>query len=179
MTLPPKPAIFLDRDGTLNQDIGYLYRVEDWQWLPDVQEALAAFYKAGYTLIVISNQSGIARGYYSHDDVTILHNWINKQLQPLQCKISAFYYCPHHPDITGPCTCRKPSAYMILQAAKQHNIDLTKSWMIGDKMIDMQAGQAAGCKTLLYTSHEQNKVHVNYKGQCITKLTDALPFICT
>ncbi len=148
MHTPSKPAIFLDRDGTINKDIGYLYKVDQWQWLPFAKQALVSLYTVGFSLIVISNQSGIARGFYDHENVLILHDWVNKQLKSLGCEISAFYYCPHHPDISGACSCRKPAPYMILQAAKEHNIDLKKSWMIGDKLIDVQAGQAAGCNTI-------------------------------
>ncbi len=147
-----KPAIFLDRDGTINKDIGYLHEIKQWQWLPLAKQALVSLYQCGFSLIVISNQSGIARGFYDHDDVTNLHNWVNEQLNPLGCKISAFYYCPHHPDINGPCSCRKPAPNMILQAAKDLNIDLQHSWMIGDKAIDVQAGQGAGCKTIWLTT---------------------------
>ncbi len=148
------PAIFLDRDGTLNEDAGYVHACEDWRWLPDVPKALAIFAKAGYLLVVATNQSGIARGFYDIKAMESLHNFVNSDLaQKAHCAIDAFYYCPHHPDFTGECQCRKPQPGMLLNAAKKLCIDLEKSWMIGDHVRDVQAGQKAGCRTLLLTKN--------------------------
>ncbi len=167
-----RPAIFLDRDGTLNVDTGYVHKIEEWQWLAGAKDALVEFKRAGYVLIVVSNQSGVARGFYDDEAIITLHNWVNEQLKPLDCEL-IFYYCPHHPDITGPCNCRKPLPEMILNAAHEHNIDLARSWMIGDKLSDVQAGQAAGCKTLLVSTncYEQD-------WQCVTSLAHAINIIC-
>jgi D-glycero-D-manno-heptose 1,7-bisphosphate phosphatase len=145
-----RPAIFLDRDGTLNIEKHYLHLARDWEWIPGAQEALIRLKSAGYLLVVISNQAGIARGYYRASDLLELHTWVNQQLAPLHAAIDAFYFCPHHPDFTeGECDCRKPVPGLILRAAQEWNIDLSRSWMIGDKLSDVQAGFAAGCSNIL------------------------------
>ncbi|MEG6503777.1 D-glycero-alpha-D-manno-heptose-1,7-bisphosphate 7-phosphatase, partial [Desulfovibrio sp. 1214_IL3152] len=127
-------AIFLDRDGTLNRDTGYVHRKEDWQWLPGVPEALKRLRAVGYVLVVVSNQSGIARGMFDHDALKRLEEWINADLAAKNAAIDAWYYCPHLPEITGPCQCRKPEPGLILQAARDLHIDLADSWMIGDRV---------------------------------------------
>lgn len=144
-----RPAIFLDRDGTLNVEKHYLYKRDDWEWTDGAIEALKRFQDAGFALVVITNQSGIARGYFSAQDVEMLHQWVTAQLAPHGIIIDGFYYCPHEPDITGVCDCRKPLPGMLLRAAKELNLDLKNSWMIGDKASDIQAGMAAGTKTLM------------------------------
>ncbi len=169
-----RPAIFLDRDGTLNVDSGYVHKIEDWQWLEHAKEALKAFKLAGYVLIVVTNQSGIARGFYDEGAVLKLHDFVNGQLKTLDCEL-IFYYCPHHPDISGPCECRKPLPQMLFQAASDHNIDLAKSWMIGDMQRDIEAGKAAGCKTLLIST--SNDAHEN-KLKTIANLNEAVKIIC-
>ena len=144
-----RPAVFLDRDGVLNEDSGYVGRPEAVRWLPGVPRALAALRRAGWLLVVVSNQSGIARGYFDHKAVDALHAWMNAQLRPLGAQLDAFYYCPHHPDIGGPCACRKPAPGLLLRAAAELSIALDHSWMIGDKMSDAAAGRAAGCRPIL------------------------------
>lgn len=146
-----RPAVFLDRDGVLNEDTGYVGRPEDFRWLPGVPRALAALRRAGLPLVVVTNQSGIARGYYDAAAVNALHAWMNAQLRPLGAHIDAFYFCPHHPDIDGPCACRKPAPGLLLRAAADLAIALDQSWMIGDKMSDAAAGRAAGCRPVLIT----------------------------
>jgi D-glycero-D-manno-heptose 1,7-bisphosphate phosphatase len=145
------PAVFLDRDGTINVEKKYLYKRSDWQWIEGVPNAIKQLKDAGYRVVVVSNQAGIARGMYRAEDVKILHEFVNAELQKIGTKIDAFYFCSHHPDFADkqPCECRKPSPNMILQAAKSLHIDLEKSWMIGDKIIDIQAGKAAKVKTIL------------------------------
>ena len=117
-------AIFLDRDGTLNKDTGYVHRKEDWHWLPGVVEALKRFHAVGYALVVVSNQSGLARGMYDLAALHELEAWINADLEAKGAAIDAWYYCPHLPEITGPCSCRKPAPGLILRAAyvKQQTI---------------------------------------------------------
>ena len=150
MNSKPVKAVFLDRDGTLNEEISYLYRPEDWRWLPGVIEGLLRLREAGYLLIVISNQAGIARGYYTQEDVHALHRWVNSRLETYGAGIDAFYFCPHHPEFTpGGCACRKPSPLLIKKAAHDFGIDLSQSWMIGDKALDYEAGTAAGCASIL------------------------------
>lgn len=151
-------AVFLDRDGTLNEDKGYLYLWKDWQWLPGVIPGLKRLYSANYKLIVVSNQSGIARNYFKEVDINELNTRIIQDLKKYGIQIQGFYHCPHHPQITGGCFCRKPSPGMILQAARDWDINLEASWLIGDKTRDIHAGIAAGCKSiLLKTGCDNNK----------------------
>jgi D-glycero-D-manno-heptose 1,7-bisphosphate phosphatase len=154
-TLIPKwrkrPAAFLDRDGVLNRDVGYVWRTQDFEWLPGARGAIKNLNDAGFLVIVVTNQAGIARGLYSEDDVGRLHRWINSELEREGAHIDAFYYCPHHPvDGVGTyrmtCECRKPAAGLLLQAMKDWPIDAGKSFMIGDKEVDLQAAHAAGIK---------------------------------
>jgi len=147
----PVPAVFLDRDGTVNVEKNYLHKSSDWQWIEGVPNAIKQLKDAGYMVVVISNQAGIARGMYTADDVKILHKFVNSDLQKIDTKIDGFYFCSHHPDFDDkqPCECRKPSPKMIFHAAESLNIDLEKSWMIGDKIIDIQAGTAAKVATIL------------------------------
>lgn len=145
----PRRAVFLDRDGTLNRDTGYVHSKEEWQWLPGVVETLKRLRAVGYLLVVVSNQSGLARGMYGMDDLRRLEAWINEDLAARGAGIDAWYYCPHLPEVTGPCSCRKPEPGLILQAAADLNIDLARSWVVGDRVRDVQAGLAAGCSCVL------------------------------
>lgn len=142
-------AVFLDRDGTLNADLDYVHKKEDWHWLPHVVEGLAKLRAADFALVVVSNQSGIARGMFDAAAVDALHLWVNAQLAPYKAAIDAFYFCPHLPKITGPCSCRKPLPGLLLQAAREMDIDLASSWMVGDRVRDAQAGLAAGCRAIV------------------------------
>lgn len=145
-----RPAIFLDRDGTINVEKNYLHLAKAWEWIPGAIEALVQLKSAGYLLVIISNQAGIARGYYPESDLLDLHAWVSQQLLAVHAEIDAFYFCPHHPDFSkGDCDCRKPSPGLILRAAREWNIDIARSWMIGDKLSDVQAGFAAGCQNIL------------------------------
>ena len=144
-----RPAIFLDRDGTLNRDTGYVCRQEDWHWLPGVPEALRRLRAAGFLLVVVSNQSGLARGLFDMNALEALEAHANESLAAVHAGIDAWYYCPHLPDITEPCQCRKPQPGLLLRAAADLDIDLAASWMIGDRLRDVQAGLAAGCQAIL------------------------------
>lgn len=143
------PAVFLDRDGTINVEKNYLYRYEDWEWIGGAKAAIKSFNDAGLAVVIISNQAGIARGFYSPEDVDSLHQKIQEDLKVAGARIDAFFYCPHHPDFGIRCACRKPSPMMIETAAHELNLDLASSWMIGDKLIDVQAGAAANVKSFL------------------------------
>jgi D-glycero-D-manno-heptose 1,7-bisphosphate phosphatase len=146
----PCPAVFLDRDGTLNFDKGYVHKWADWEWLPGAPEALVRLKEAGYKLVVVTNQAGVAKGYYSEDDVRELHRRVNLDLAGRGLStLDAFYYCPHHPDYSGPCSCRKPAPGLITRAAAEENLDLARSFLVGDKLSDAVAGLAAGCRSIL------------------------------
>jgi D-glycero-D-manno-heptose 1,7-bisphosphate phosphatase len=144
-------AVFLDRDGTLNEDPGYLGNPSKLVLFPGTGKALNLLKKSGFKLIVISNQSGIARGLITMEMVDIINSRLNELLSSDGTSIDAFYFCPSHPDFSPPeeCTCRKPSPEMVLQAAKDHHIDLSKSFFVGDAISDMECGSNAGCRTIL------------------------------
>lgn len=150
------PAIFLDRDGTLIEDVGYPSRPEHIRILGGVARALARLAGAGYKLVVITNQSGIARGLLTEDDLNRFHQALDEQLELLGARLDAYYSCPHHPDpalaaradLAVECDCRKPKPGLILQAAQDLGLDLAASWTVGDKWRDVACGQAAGTRTI-------------------------------
>ena len=157
--------MFFDRDGTLNVEKNYMFRVEDWEWLPGAIEAIQIFNQRGFQVIVISNQAGIARGLYSVQDLERLHVWVNEDLSRHGATIDAFYFCPHHPDFGGPCSCRKPEPGLLFRAARERRIDLAQSFLVGDKATDIHAGIAAGCTSFLlasgYGEQERGNVPAN------------------
>ena len=153
-------AIFLDRDGTINVEKNYLYKVEDFEFLPGVVEALMKLQNTGYLLIVITNQSGIGRGYYSEKDFQKLNDWMINTLREKGVIITDVYYCPHLPDAKikkyrKDCECRKPKLGMYMQAAKDHDIDLSKSFAIGDKIRDCSICDNTGCRGFLIGNNER------------------------
>lgn len=144
-----KPAVFLDRDGVINVDHGYVSRPEQFNFIDGIFEACQHFAALGYTLIVVTNQSGIGRGYYTEADFLSLTQWMTERFAEHGVTIAGVYWCPHHPvqaqgTYQRECDCRKPAPGMIVQAAAEHGIDLARSWMLGDKAADMQAAAAAG-----------------------------------
>lgn len=149
-------CLFLDRDGVINTDIGYAFRPEDIEFMPGIFAVCRHFQQLGYQLIVVTNQSGIARGYYSEADFSRLNTWLTGAFAEQGLTLTDIFHCPHHPDITGPCDCRKPAPGMLLEAIKKYRIDPQFSIMIGDKSSDMKAALAAGIKTriLLNSNNE-------------------------
>ncbi len=148
-----RPAAFFDRDGTINEDIGYLHRKEDLVLIPQTIGLIKHYNDIGWPVVVISNQSGIARGMFSEADVNELHNHINKVIkEQFEAHIDAFYICPHLPEITGVCDCRKPNPGMFLRAAKEMNLDLATSVSYGDSERDEVASRKAGIKEFHYVS---------------------------
>jgi D-glycero-D-manno-heptose 1,7-bisphosphate phosphatase len=144
-----RPAAFLDRDGVLNHDNGYVHRAEDFVWIDGAKAAVKRLNDRGCLVFVVTNQSGIARGLYGPEEVETLHRWMNDQLRAAGAHIDAFYYCPHHPDGVAPgysivCDCRKPAPGLLLQAMREWPVQREASFMIGDKAIDMEAAAAAG-----------------------------------
>ena len=147
-------AVFLDRDGTINVEKKYLHRIEDFEFIPGVPEAIRRLKKAGFLVIVVSNQSGIARGYYDEQAVDKLHRHIQEELARYKTSVDGFYICPHHPEkgigaYRIVCDCRKGEAGMLKRAALDHDIDLGQSFMVGDKPADVEAGERAGCQSIL------------------------------
>jgi D-glycero-D-manno-heptose 1,7-bisphosphate phosphatase len=152
--LPLKRAVFLDRDGTINVEKEYLHRIEDFEFLPGAPQAIRRLNEAGLLVLVVTNQSGIGRGYYSAEEVETLHGHLQSQLNALGARIDGFYLCPHHPtegvgDYRVACDCRKGEPGLLLRAAEDFGIDLASSWMVGDKAADIEAGVRAGCRPIL------------------------------
>ena len=146
-------AVFLDRDGIINVDKGYVYKIEDFHFMDGIFDRLKDYQKQGYLLIIITNQAGIGRGYYTEEDFHILNEWMLNEFEIRGIHITKVYYCPYHP-IHGVGTYkidsydRKPNPGMILKAEKEFNIDLSESILIGDKETDLEAGRRAGVFTL-------------------------------
>ncbi len=164
-------AVFLDRDGTLNEDPGYLGNPDIVKLFPETGKALSIIKnKLNFKLIVVSNQSGVARGLITEENVAAVNEKVNELLADYNVKIDAFYYCPYHPDFNSieDCSCRKPSPEMIFNAAYDFKIDLSKSFIIGDAVSDIECGINAGVKTILvktgygnesfYTLQKLNKI---------------------
>ncbi len=153
-------AVFLDKDGTLVEDIPYNVNPSLIRLTDGATEALKLLQDAGYAIFVVTNQSGVARGYFSEQDLSAVESTIRSLLLSSGILMDGFYYCPHHPQgMVAPyaieCICRKPRPGLLLKAAHEHNIDLASSWLIGDILNDVQAGKEAGCRTvLLDNGHE-------------------------
>ncbi len=157
-----KRAIFLDRDGTINIERNYLFRCEDFAFIPGVPQALRRLQCAGYLLVVVTNQSGVARCYFDLADVEKLHTHLRRLLLDHGVTLDGVYVCPHHPagvkdnPFSVECDCRKGSPGMLLTAADDLAIDLSRSYMIGDKNSDLEAGYRAGCHPFLVTTDYGN-----------------------
>lgn len=150
-----RPAVFFDRDGVLNHDKGYTHRVEDFRWCLGAVEAIRTFNAQGYYVFVVTNQGGIAHGFYDEKAVQDLHAWMNNDLAPHGAHIDAFYYCPHHPQgkragYAVECDCRKPGTGMIRAALREWPVDKSGSILIGDKQSDVDAATAAEIRAVLW-----------------------------
>lgn len=146
--------VFLDRDGTLNQEVHYLHRPEDLRLIPGVPQALKLLKQAGYRLVVVTNQAGVARGYFNTEDVENLHRHMDQVLEQDGACIDAYYYCPHHPvygvgSYKKQCACRKPGTGMFEMAGKRFEVDKARSFMVGDKLLDVEAGKKFGLTSIL------------------------------
>lgn len=147
-------AVFLDRDGTIIEDVGYLKKRSEIKFLPRVSEAIKLLNESGFKVIVVTNQAGVAKGYFTEETVKEINQSIQKTLAEQGAYIDKIYYCPHHIEATveeyrKDCYCRKPNPGMIEEAAFEFRIDLEKSFVIGDKISDIEAGQKVGCKAIL------------------------------
>jgi len=171
-------AVFLDRDGVINVEKEYLHKWQDFEFLPTVLETCRKINEAGYLIVIITNQSGISRGYYTKDDFDVLTERMLQEFEEQGIKIADVYCCPHHPDFDGDCDCRKPEPGMILQAAKDFDIDLSKSFLAGDKESDIEAGINAGVSKnfLMQTGHEID-VENTKATTVLTALIELLDFL--
>ena len=147
MSLKTK-AVFLDRDGVINIDHGYVYKIEDFEFVDGIFDELKSYKKEGYIFIVVTNQSGIGRGYYSEEDFLKLTDYMISEFEKEGIEIKKVYHCPHAPEEN--CECRKPKPAMLLKAKKEFGIDMKSSVMIGDKKSDMEAGESAGVGKLVF-----------------------------
>jgi D-glycero-D-manno-heptose 1,7-bisphosphate phosphatase len=168
-------AVFLDRDGVINEDHAYVHKIEDFHFIDGVFEACKYFCEQGYLIVIVTNQSGIGRGYYTEEQFHQLNSWMCQEFKRQGVKISQVYFCPHHPKQALPeylinCTCRKPLPGMLNQAIEAFDIDVSQSVMVGDKISDIQAARAAGVKTAVLV--ESGQVFDN----STSKLAD---FVCS
>ena len=164
-----KPVAFLDRDGVLNVDHGYVHRPERLEWVAGAPEAVRLLNEAGIPVIVITNQSGVARGYFGETDVQQFHAHVQEQLRARGAHVDAFYYCPHHPQGTVAefaiaCDCRKPKPGMLERAARDFAIDRKRSFLIGDKDDDVAAAAAFGVRGIKFDAKTQSLVEVVRKA---------------
>ncbi len=166
-----KKAVFIDRDGTINIEKHYLYKIEDFEFLPGVVDGLRLLQDTGYKLIIITNQSGIGRGYYTEEDYNTLNNWMIDELKRHDVVIDAVYYCPHLPDAKIEkyrkiCNCRKPAIGLYERAIKDFDIDISCSWTIGDKIRDCSICEKTECKGFLIENNEKVEIIDAVKNGC-------------
>jgi D-glycero-D-manno-heptose 1,7-bisphosphate phosphatase len=156
-------AVFLDRDGVINKEIGYLHKITDFIFIEGVFKSCNYFLKNGFKLIIITNQSGIGRGYYQEKDFYLLNQWMHDQFERHGITILETFFCPHLPE--QDCNCRKPKPGLIKEASQKYNIDLKNSWMIGDKEVDIKAANSAGISNtiLVQTGHKIDESKTNAK----------------
>lgn len=169
-------AIFLDRDGTINVEKHYLHKIEDFEFLPGVIEGLKLLQDAGFLLIIVTNQSGIGRGYYSEEDFNVLTKWMMQILEQSGVKITQVYFCPHLPDAMiekyrKDCDCRKPRLGMYLKAVEDYDIDLSQSYVIGDKIRDCAICKDTECRGLLVANNEKAEIIEDVKSGKYNRVT--------
>lgn len=156
------PALFLDRDGIVNVDHGYVYRIEDFEFVPGIFEVCRAARARGLALVVITNQSGIARGYFSAADYQRLTTWMQARFEAAAAPLAGVYHCPHHPGVSGAlgidCDCRKPAPGLLLRALEELQLDAARSVLVGDKARDIEAGRRAGVARNWLVSDEAGQI---------------------
>jgi histidinol-phosphate phosphatase family protein len=150
-------AVFLDRDGTIAPDVNYCRRPEDFNLFPDAGESVKLLNNHGFKVVVITNQSGIARCYFTAQTLARIHQKMIDELGRSAAKLDAIYYCPHHPD--EGCECRKPKTALFQQAAREMDIEFGLSYVVGDSSIDIEAGKTLGCKTILVTTGPKQEIN--------------------
>ncbi|HIP55216.1 MAG TPA: D-glycero-beta-D-manno-heptose 1,7-bisphosphate 7-phosphatase [Sulfurimonas autotrophica] len=166
-----KKALFLDRDGVVNVEKNYLYKIKDFEFIDGIFDLCKHYQHLGYMIFIVTNQSGIARNYYSEGDFHLLTEWMIDEFKKRGIIINRVYYCPHHPEISGACSCRKPEPGMILQAQEEFDIDLADSLMIGDKERDIEAALQAGI-TETYLFDEKNRISNSKAKRIVHKLDE-------
>jgi len=164
-------VLFLDRDGVINVEKDYLYKIEDFEFIDGIIDLCKFYEQNDFIIIVVTNQSGIAREYYSETDFSILTHWMIKEFEKNGVHISSVYHCPHHPSISGKCSCRKPNPGMLLQAAEEFDIDFSKSIIIGDKERDIEAGINAGVLQY-YLFNEDRTIKESKATKIVSNLYD-------
>ena len=143
-------AIFFDRDGVLNEEVGYLWQIEKFKWIDGAREAIKLCNEKKILAVVVTNQGGIAKNLYTSKEVDALHNFMQESLAEVGAHIDGFYYCPHHPDFSGECDCRKPKPSLILKACKELEIAPAQAILIGDAERDIAAANAAGLRAGIF-----------------------------
>lgn len=154
-------ALFLDRDGVVNIEKNYLYKIDDFELMDGIVDVCRFYENQGYIIIIVTNQSGISRGFYTEDDFKHLSEWMIEHFKSLGITITHIYHCPHHESIDGACECRKPEPGMFLEAQKDFDIDMASSVMIGDNERDVQAAIRAGVTTNILLSRDASESAAN------------------
>ncbi|MDD3153245.1 MAG: D-glycero-beta-D-manno-heptose 1,7-bisphosphate 7-phosphatase [Victivallaceae bacterium] len=165
-----KKCCFLDRDGVVNREVDYLSDPDKAVLEAGVGSAIRRMNEMGFYVIVVTNQSGVARGLYPESAIALVHAKIRELLAPSGARIDDFFYCPHHPDFSGPCECRKPNPGMLLAAAAKYGIDLSRSYMVGDRVSDLTAGERAHCRASIL-------VRTGYGEKTLSKLAEPPKYV--
>jgi histidinol-phosphate phosphatase family protein len=176
------PAVFLDRDGTLIKEVDYLNDPDQVELIPGAGEALKALGAAGFSLVLVTNQSGVARGLFNLETLDRIHERLTELLHEAGTSLDGIYTCNHHPDFGAPCSCRKPEPGLLLQAAQDLQLDLKRSWMIGDAARDLEAGRRAGTESLLVRTGkghilEQDWRRMGHNTDCVIESLAAAPSV--
>ncbi|MBN9542531.1 MAG: HAD family hydrolase [Alphaproteobacteria bacterium] len=172
-----KKALFLDRDGVINIDYGYVHKIENLKFLDNIFTLGKFAITNDFIIIIITNQAGIARGYYTEEEFLNFQKIIENEFENYGIKITQTYYCPHHPEFTNKCKCRKPEPGMILKAASDHNIDLETSIFIGDNISDMVAAEKAGVKTRILL-HSKDSSSSYFAAKDLQEALECLQNLC-
>jgi D-glycero-D-manno-heptose 1,7-bisphosphate phosphatase len=155
-------AVFVDRDGTLIEEENYLGDPDKARLTPGAAGALKALRAAGFEIVVVSNQAGVARGLFGVDAVLAVHRRLDRMLADEGARVSRYYFCPHHPEFTGPCRCRKPASGMLVDAERDLGLELGECWLAGDRLTDVEASQRVGCPGILvrtgYGAEEEGRI---------------------